>query len=158
MPASDAQRKAIRKYNTANTRQVGFNFSLKYDADILAKLDSVPNKQGYIKDLIRADIARSAQNKGEKEMKIQFEAGEGRNFSGAANYLISEDGSIYAECLVPEGASEDYGYLTMKQAILDSYTGRDSLIFWYDGQEQHLNPDASAKTKVYLDIEPSDKD
>lgn len=62
MPATDAQRKAIRKYNTANTRQISLNFSLNYDADILAQLDSVPNKQGYIKELIRADIAGSAQN------------------------------------------------------------------------------------------------
>ncbi len=32
------------------------------DADILAKLESVGNKQGYIKALIRADIAASARN------------------------------------------------------------------------------------------------
>ena len=62
MPATEAQRRAIRKYNSTNTRQIGLNFSFKYDADILAKLDSVPNKQGYIKELIRADIVRSAQN------------------------------------------------------------------------------------------------
>ena len=29
------------------------------DADILAKLDQVPSKQGYVKQLIRADIAAS---------------------------------------------------------------------------------------------------
>lgn len=28
------------------------------DADILAHLDSLPNKQGYIKALIRADISK----------------------------------------------------------------------------------------------------
>ena len=34
------------------------------DADILNKLDSVPNKQGYIKQLIRQDIAAStSENK-----------------------------------------------------------------------------------------------
>lgn len=51
------------QYSKENTRQIKFSFSLQYDADILEKLDSVPNKQGYIKSLIRADIARSAQNK-----------------------------------------------------------------------------------------------
>lgn len=60
MASSEAQKRASRKYNEANTRQIKFGFNLIYDADILAKLDSVPNKQGYIKDLIRADIA--AQN------------------------------------------------------------------------------------------------
>lgn len=29
------------------------------DADIIAHLDSLPNKQGYIKALIRADIAKN---------------------------------------------------------------------------------------------------
>lgn len=57
------------QYSKENTRQIKFSFSLQYDADILEKLDAVPNKQGYIKSLIRADIARSAQNKEEKEMK-----------------------------------------------------------------------------------------
>lgn len=35
--------------------------NLVYDADVLEKLDSVPNKQGYIKELIRKDIAESEQ-------------------------------------------------------------------------------------------------
>lgn len=35
----------------------------EYDKDILDKLESVENKQGYIKDLIRADIAK---NEGKK--------------------------------------------------------------------------------------------
>lgn len=47
-------------YQKTHIQQVKFNFSLEHDADILAKLDSVPNKLGYIKALIRADIA--AQN------------------------------------------------------------------------------------------------
>lgn len=29
------------------------------DSDIIARLDSVPNKAGYIKSLIRADIAKT---------------------------------------------------------------------------------------------------
>jgi hypothetical protein len=35
---------------------MSFRFMLKSDADILEKLDSVPNKAGYIKELIRRDI------------------------------------------------------------------------------------------------------
>lgn len=37
------------------------------DADIIAHLDSLPNKQGYIKALIRADIARKSKSDGETE-------------------------------------------------------------------------------------------
>ncbi len=85
-------------------------------------------------------------------MKITFEAGQGRHFEGGVNYLISEDGSIYAECLVPEGASEDFGYLTMKNAILEQ-AGADGLTFWYDGQEHLLEADANAPCDVYTEID-----
>ena len=40
-----------------NTKQVKFRFNIRTDADILSKLESVENVQGYIKALIRADIA-----------------------------------------------------------------------------------------------------
>jgi len=33
--------------------------NIKTDTDILKKLEEVPNKQGYIKALIREDIAES---------------------------------------------------------------------------------------------------
>ena len=45
------------RYDALNTRQIKMKLNLKTDADILKKLDSVPNKQGYIKMLIRKDIA-----------------------------------------------------------------------------------------------------
>lgn len=51
-------RKAIEKWNKANTRRMVLTWMLKSDADVLAKLDSVPNKTDYIRQLIRADIAK----------------------------------------------------------------------------------------------------
>lgn len=90
-------------------------------------------------------------------MKIQFEAGNGIHFTGSVNCLISEDRSLYAECQVPEGASDDYGYLTLKAALIDAVkaAGGDpaELVFWYDGQEQFLNPDAAAPCEVYTEID-----
>lgn len=44
------------KYDAKATRQIRLKLNLNSDADILAKLDAVDNKQGYIKDLIRKDI------------------------------------------------------------------------------------------------------
>lgn len=38
--------------------QIKMNVSPKTEKDILDKLESVPNKAGYIKQLIREDIAR----------------------------------------------------------------------------------------------------
>ena len=41
------------------TKGMSLTFSLNTDADIIARLESVPNKAGYLKDLIRADIAKN---------------------------------------------------------------------------------------------------
>ena len=85
---------------------------------------------------------------------VSFEAGEGRHFGGAVNFLISEDHAIYAECAVPDGASEDYGYLTMTRALRDRLGSEaDRYAFWYDGQEDRLEADASADCDVYIDID-----
>lgn len=62
MAVSEAHKRASMKYDKENMRQIKFNLSLKYDQDVIAMLDSVPNKQGYIKDLIRADIAARANS------------------------------------------------------------------------------------------------
>ena len=56
--ASDAQKRATEKYDKANTKQIMMKLNKRTDADILEKLASVPNVQGYIKELIRADMAR----------------------------------------------------------------------------------------------------
>ena len=54
--ATAAQRKASAKYDKNHTRTILFKFNTASDADILAKLDEVGNKQGYIKGLIRDNI------------------------------------------------------------------------------------------------------
>ena len=54
--ATEAQIRANMKYNEKNTTQIKFSFNNKTDADVIAKLQSVPNKQGYVKELIRRDI------------------------------------------------------------------------------------------------------
>lgn len=56
--ASEAQKRATEKYDKANTKQIMMKLNKGTDADILEKLASVPNVQGYIKELIRADMAR----------------------------------------------------------------------------------------------------
>lgn len=56
--ATEAQIKAQKKYDVENTRQVHLKLNRRTDEDVLGKLDSVPNKQGYIKRLIRADMKK----------------------------------------------------------------------------------------------------
>lgn len=53
-PSSNLQ--AIARFKKQHTHQVGLQLNIELDADILAKLDSVPSKMGYIKELIRRDI------------------------------------------------------------------------------------------------------
>lgn len=49
--------KASNKYNAANVKQIKINLNKKYDADIIAVMESVQNKQGFLKELIRDWIA-----------------------------------------------------------------------------------------------------
>lgn len=56
--ASEAQRRAVRKYNEESTTQVKLKLNINTDADILRKLDSVKSKNGYIKELIRKDMRK----------------------------------------------------------------------------------------------------
>jgi hypothetical protein len=51
----------IKEYDRKNCRQLCLKLNRRTDADILAVLDQLENKQGYIKALIRADIERSKQ-------------------------------------------------------------------------------------------------
>lgn len=45
-----------RRYDDANTTRVALKLNNKTDADIIARLNEQESKQGYIKELIRADI------------------------------------------------------------------------------------------------------
>lgn len=54
--ANEAQRRAVQKYNEANTTVVKMKLNVNTDADILRKLESVGNKTGYIKGLIRKEM------------------------------------------------------------------------------------------------------
>jgi len=58
MKISEARYRANRKYHDTHIRQIKFGFNITIDADILDKLDSVPNKTEYVKDLIRSDIKK----------------------------------------------------------------------------------------------------
>jgi len=48
-----------KKYDSANTIQLSLKFNKKTDADILEQLEKQDNKQGYIKKIIREDIAKT---------------------------------------------------------------------------------------------------
>jgi len=53
-----AQRKAVAKYNAAHTKIIPIRLNFETDADILEHLEKQSSKMGYIKQLIRDDIAK----------------------------------------------------------------------------------------------------
>ncbi len=58
---SDAQLRAVAKYDAANTKQILLKLNKNTDADILVALEACGNIQGYIKALIRADLAKEGK-------------------------------------------------------------------------------------------------
>lgn len=60
--ASEAQLRANYKYRARNTTQFRVELNLKTDADIIKALEESGNKQGYIKALVRQDIAQKQQS------------------------------------------------------------------------------------------------
>ena len=58
MAQTEAQKRAKEKYDAKATMQVKMKLNKNTDADIIAKLEAVENKQGYIKALIRADLLK----------------------------------------------------------------------------------------------------
>lgn len=56
---TEAQKRAQKKYDEANKdkfRMIHLKLNRKTDAEIIEKLEQVPSIQGYIKELIRADL------------------------------------------------------------------------------------------------------
>ena len=58
-PMTEAQKRAQKRYDEAskdNWRMVHLKLNMVNDADIIRRLESVGSMQGYIKELIKADI------------------------------------------------------------------------------------------------------
>lgn len=60
MPVSDAQRRANERYRRESVRQVSVRF-YPSDSDVWDWLQSQPNKQSYIRGLIREDMERGRE-------------------------------------------------------------------------------------------------
>lgn len=54
-----ADSKAKRDWMKANTTVITMKLNHRTDADIIAHITNVDNKNGYIKQLIREDIAKN---------------------------------------------------------------------------------------------------
>lgn len=59
MAQKESTIRAVNKFNREKTKSVQVRLNLNTDADILAKLDTVDSKMGYIKRLIREDLKKN---------------------------------------------------------------------------------------------------
>lgn len=59
----DLEKRALYQgeWKKKNTTQISLNLNHNTDEDILTFLNSLPNKQGYIKALIREDMKKGEQ-------------------------------------------------------------------------------------------------
>lgn len=53
--------KYMKQYNRDNIVSILLKFNKKTEADFLEQIEKQPNRQGYIKDLIRRDMERSSE-------------------------------------------------------------------------------------------------
>ena len=68
---SEAQSRAQKRYDKANTKGLYLKLNITTDEDILEHLDNIENKQGYIKELIRADMKSLGRRKYKGEVKMK---------------------------------------------------------------------------------------
>ena len=57
--ATKSEIKAATKYNATNTKLLQIRLNFKTDADIIARLEAVSSKMGYVKKLIRKDMVNN---------------------------------------------------------------------------------------------------
>ncbi len=64
MAVTEAQKRAQLKYRkkySKTQKKVQLELNKDKDSDIIEKLETVPSKQGYIKNLIRSDISKNSK-------------------------------------------------------------------------------------------------
>ena len=111
MPSSEAQKRASAKYNKNNTRLITIRLMLSSDADILNYLDSLPNKQGYIKSLIRADMARAKSENMKEDENMETTKSAAQVMTDNYAKLIDEMTIRYRNVLESDGNCQYQVYI-----------------------------------------------
>lgn len=106
MVATEAEKRATKKYDKENTVQVLLKLNKKTDKDILYELGIKDSKMGYIKDLIRKDIesmmdkrkaelAKWNEEQDREDTMYELEVRQynqhGEEIGGDPVYLMSDD-------------------------------------------------------------------
>lgn len=62
---SEAKKRSKARFDKLNTKHFGMKLNLRTDQDIMARFEEVGSVQTYIKRLIREDMAREKEERGE---------------------------------------------------------------------------------------------
>ena len=62
----ESTRRAIRTYKK-NITKISFELNHRTDGDLLEFLETIENKNGYLKKLVREDMARQSENKADSD-------------------------------------------------------------------------------------------
>ena len=60
---TEAQRQASRKYDKENTKTFTFKLNYNTDGDLIAFLEMLQNRQGYLKKLISEDLMKQTEGR-----------------------------------------------------------------------------------------------
>lgn len=149
---TEAQKKASAKYDKNHTKSIIVKLNKNNDADILAKLDEVENKQGYIKNLIREDICGCEPILSIDSLRLmilpviqKFGIKKVSVFGSYARGEATENSDV--DFLVEsEGINEIKEYLSLKKA-LQSVTGKSVDVVMYEA----LNADETRAAKRLIE-------
>lgn len=64
--ASEAKLRATKKYEKKSVRQILLKFHKTHDAAIIEKLNSIPSKNNYVRQLILQDLEREKKEANNK--------------------------------------------------------------------------------------------
>ena len=97
---TEAQKRAQKKYDEANKdnyRMIHLKLNRGTDADIIEKLESEPNIQGYIKELIQSDI------KNDVFFKARQKYGDDLTCDKCEHIEYCDDSDFHKVCGIMEG-------------------------------------------------------
>lgn len=106
----DSQRRAVAKYDRANTKMVTLKLNLNTDADIVSYLEGVDNVQGLIKRLLRREISPTYMGESVETIEFMYDYLRGRDLDLTGDYAQGfKDGVKASEQRIAEQIMRDYG-------------------------------------------------
>ena len=156
---SEAKKRAQLKYDRNNTKQVILKLNSKTDADVIGKLESVGNKQGYLKGLIRGNLRNDSGVLSLESIKLLVLPVAKRNalssISLFGSYARNEAGPESDVDLLIDGGNYKglFGFMDLKEQFETALGKKVDLISRTSLDENKSDSGLLFKRNVYKDEE-----